>query len=167
MDRNQDGEINESEWNRFNTGFGGFIKRTEPGVFALKLGGQGELNRESVVWHNKRRVAEVRSLLVLEDRIFVVRNGGIVHCRELATGKDLYRGRLGATGGYYTSPVAADGKVYFASDRGLVTVIDAHSSKLSVLARNDLGEPIMATPALVDQRIYLRTEDHMYAFSSQ
>ena len=58
-----------------------------------------------------------------------------------------------------------DGKVYFASDRGVVTVIDDQAAKLTVLARNDLQESIMATPALVDGSIYVRTAGHLYAFS--
>ena len=88
-----------------------------------------------------------------------------MHCRSVADGQDLYRGRLGAVGGYYASPVAADGKIYFASDRGVVTVIDGRATKLTVLAKNDLAEPIMATPALVDGTIYVRTEGHLYAFA--
>jgi outer membrane protein assembly factor BamB len=70
-------------------------------------------------------------------------------------------------GGYYASPVAGDGKVYFASDRGTVTVIDGSSATLSVLAHNELGEPIMATPALVDSVIYLRTSSKLYAFGKR
>ena len=112
-------------------------------------------------------VAEVPSLLIYADRMFLVRNGDIVHCRNLETGKDIYRGRLGAIGGYYASPVAAGGNVYFASDRGAVTVISADAPQLKVLARNELGEPIMATPALVDGVIYIRTDSHLFAFGEK
>ena len=145
-------------------GFGGFIKSIEPGVFAFKLGGQGEVTKENLVWRNQRGVAEVPSPLVLAEKMFLVRNGGIVHCRDLGDGKDVYRGRLGAAGGYYASPVAAGENIYFASDRGMITVIDGQASKLNVVARNDLQEPIMATPAVVQNVIYARTAGHLYAF---
>jgi len=66
---------------------------------------------------------------------------------------------------YYSSPVAADDKVYIASAEGVVVVLDA-GEELKVLARNQLDSPILATPALVDGKIYVRTEGHLYAFGN-
>jgi outer membrane protein assembly factor BamB len=163
MDRNQDQKIDQQEWKEFDTAAGDFIKNAPQGVFAIQLGAAGDATTSNVRWQMKRGVAEVPSLLVLPDRMFLVRNGGIVHCRDLATGQDLYQGRLGAVGGYYASPVMAGGNVYFASDRGAVTVVAANSPQLEVLARNDLQEPIIATPAAVDGRLYVRTAAHLYA----
>ena len=74
-----------------------------------------------------------------------------------------YSGRLGALGYYYSSPVAADNKIYIASEEGVVVVLDA-GEKLNVLATNKLDGAILATPALVDGNIYVRTESHLYAF---
>ena len=107
-----------------------------------------------------------RSVVIYEGRLYVVRNGGIVHCRDPRDGSQFFRGRLGSIGGYYASPVAGDGKIYFASDRGIITVI-ASGDTLEVLARNDLEERIMATPALVAGSIYVRTAAHLYAFGSK
>ena len=70
-----------------------------------------------------------------------------------------------STGYYYSSPVAADDKVYIASAEGVVVVLDA-GEELKVLARNQLDSPILATPALVDGKIYVRTEGHLYAFGN-
>ena len=75
----------------------------------------------------------------------------------------LYTARLGVPGYYYSSPVAADQKVYIASEEGVVVVLDA-GEKFKVLATNKLDGTILATPALVDRNIYLRTENHLYAF---
>ena len=61
-------------------------------------------------------------------------------------------------------PVFAAGKVYFASDRGVITVIDSQSPKLEILSKNDLKEVIMATAAMVDGKVYVRTHEHLYAF---
>jgi len=93
-------------------------------------------------------------------------NGGIVFCREAKTGKLIYSGRIGAPGYYYSSPVAADDKVYIASAEGVVVVLDASGDQLRVLARNQLDGPIMSTPALVEGKIYVRTEVHLYAFGN-
>jgi outer membrane protein assembly factor BamB len=72
---------------------------------------------------------------------------------------------LDTPGEYYSSPVAADNKVYIASADGVVTVLDA-GGELKVLARNKLDGAILATPALVDSNIYVRTESHLYAFGN-
>ena len=82
---------------------------------------------------------------------------------EAATGALRFFERLDAGGPYYASPVAGDGKVYAASARGVVTVFAAGDA-FEVLSRNDLGERIMATPALVDGTVYVRTERKLYAF---
>jgi hypothetical protein len=75
----------------------------------------------------------------------------------------LYDERLGTLGYYYSSPVAADKRIYIASAEGVVTVIEA-GAKLNVLATNKLDGAILATPALVADNIYVRTERHLYAF---
>ena len=93
----------------------------------------------------------------------MVTNGGIASCYDAQTGKMLYRHRLGAGGFFYASPVAASGNLYASSYNGVVVVFKA-GEQGEVLARNDLGERIVATPALVDGRVYVRTEGHLYAF---
>jgi len=68
---------------------------------------------------------------------------------------------------YFTaSPVAADGKIYVCSQPGMVIVIEA-GDEFKVLARNKIGERINATPALIGGRVYVRTEDHMFAFGNK
>lgn len=62
-----------------------------------------------------------------------------------------------------SSPVAADDKVYIASEEGVVLVLDS-GEKLKILAANKLDDAVLATPALVDRNIYVRTENHLYAF---
>ncbi len=103
------------------------------------------------------------SPLYYRDRIYVVRDGGLASCLDAKTGRLLYRERLRAEGAYFASPVAGDGKVYFSSKNGVVVVVEA-GDKFKVLARNELSEPISATPALVDNKLYVRTENHLYAF---
>ncbi len=72
---------------------------------------------------------------------------------------------MGVLGEYYSSPVAADNKVYIASAEGVVVVLDA-GEELKILARHKLDGSILATPALVDGNNYVRTESHLYAFGN-
>jgi outer membrane protein assembly factor BamB len=93
----------------------------------------------------------------------MIRDGGIISCLQSESGKLLYRGKLNTPGAYFSSPIAAKGRIYVASRNGIVTVLDS-GEKLSILAQNNLGELITATPAVVDNKIYLRTEKALYAF---
>jgi len=70
---------------------------------------------------------------------------------------------VGASGSYYSSPVAGDGKIFTASVAGVISIVSAGDT-FQVLAANDLGERIMATPAICDGKIYVRTEGHLWAF---
>jgi outer membrane protein assembly factor BamB len=78
----------------------------------------------------------------------------------------LDRQRLGTLGQYVASPVAADGRIYAASETGTIVVFRAGDT-LEVLARNDLGESITATPAIADHKLYVRTAKHLWAFGSK
>ena len=93
----------------------------------------------------------------------MVKNGGIVSCLEAKTGELKYQDKLRSGGPYYSSPVVGDGKIYISSARGVVTVFEPGDT-LNVLARNDLKERIMATPAVVDGKIYVRTDNNLYSF---
>jgi outer membrane protein assembly factor BamB len=137
----------------------------QSGVLAVRVGGKGDVTKSHVAWTESRGVPEVPSPLLYKDRLYLVKNGGIVLSREAATGKTVFQGRLGAPGGYYASPIAAGGRIYVASDQGTVVVFEAKDT-LQVLARNTLPEPIMATPAIVDGKLYVRTLSHLYAFGS-
>ena len=165
LDPNQDKQITREEWEQFRSSSQEYVVQA-PGLYSIRLGGQGDVSGTHIEWHQNRGVTEVPTPVIYEGRLYVVRNGGIVHCRDPRDGSQFFRGRLGSIGGYYASPVAGDGKIYFASDRGVITVI-ASGDTLEVLARNDLEERIMATPALVAGRIYVRTAAHLYAFGSK
>ena len=84
-------------------------------------------------------------------------------CLDTKSGKVLYRERNGAGGPYCSSPILAGGKIYVASGEGTIVVF-APGDKLDVAARNDLGEEIYATPAVVGGVMYVRTPGHLWAF---
>jgi hypothetical protein len=75
----------------------------------------------------------------------------------------VFEERLDAPGAYYASPVAADGRVYFCSDRGVVSVVKTED-QFAVLSRNELGERIMASPAMVENKLYVRSDKTLWAF---
>jgi outer membrane protein assembly factor BamB len=162
MDMNKDGQVSKDEWALISK----MITQPLPapsGLLAIRLGGEKDVTASSVVWKDPRAVPEVPVPLVYQGRVYTVTNGGTVSVFEKASGKLVYRSRLGAGGLYYASPVAAGGHVYFASGEGVVTVIRA-GDMLEAVAHNDFGEPIFATPAIVDTKIYVRTTMHLYAF---
>jgi outer membrane protein assembly factor BamB len=132
-------------------------------VMAIRPGGKSEVNQTHVAWTQTKGVPGVPSPLYYNGRLYTVQNGGIIFARVAKTGELVYSGRTGAMGYYYSSPVAADNKIYLASEEGVVVVLDG-GEELKVLARNKLDAQILATPAIVDGKIYVRTEDHLYAF---
>jgi outer membrane protein assembly factor BamB len=134
-------------------------------LVAVRPGTKGEVSPDNIAWSERKGVPGVPSPLYYNGRLYTVQNGGIVYCRVAKTGVLLYSGRLGALGYYYSSPVAADNKVYIASADGVVVVLDAGDT-LKILATNKLDGGILATPALAESNIYIRTEDYLYAFGN-
>jgi outer membrane protein assembly factor BamB len=135
-------------------------------VMAVRPGGKGELSQANIAWSERKGVPGVPSPLYYNGRLYTFQNGGIVSCRLAKTGELMYTARLGVPGYYYSSPVAADQKIYIASEDGVVVVLDA-GEKFNVLATNTLDGAILATPALVDRNIYVRTANALYAFGDR
>ena len=133
-------------------------------ALAVRPDGFGDVTETHVVWTARRGLPYVPSPLYFQGRVYLVKNGGMASCFHARTGKVFYQAeRLGALGSYYSSPVAAAGKICVASQTGTVVVYRS-GEKLEVLARNSLNEPILATPAIVDEKLYVRTKSALYAF---
>ena len=132
-------------------------------LMAVKLGRDGphELWR-----YEKSFVGVVPSPLLFQGVLYIIRNGGILTAFDPATGKPGKMGRVqGALGAYSASPVAADGKIFLASEEGKIAVLRA-GPDWEVVAVNDLNESCYATPALADGKIYLRTSESLYCFGT-
>lgn len=161
-DTDHDDIVTEPEWNAALA----FIAKGDHGIFAMRTPGRGDLTDTHVVWRQKRGIATVPSPLFHRGRVYAVQDGGRVTCFDAKTGNILFeQERLDAEGEYYASPIAANGKIYFASTRGIISVIEAGDT-LKVLARNDLSERLMATPAIADHKLYVRTASHVWAFGN-
>jgi outer membrane protein assembly factor BamB len=159
LDTDQSGKLTMKEWE----GMYAFLDQFEftNALIAIRPG-SGESETE-ILWQYPRGVPECPSPLYYDGRVTMVKNGGLATCVDAKTGELLFQGRLESGGPYYSSPVAGDGKIFSASARGVVTVFRAGDT-LEVLANNDLGDRIMATPALVDGTVYVRTENKLFAF---
>jgi len=134
-------------------------------LMAVRPGSTGEIAQANIAWSERKGVPGVPSPLYYEGRLYTFKDGGLVFCRVAATGELLYNERLGTLGYYYSSPVAADHRIYIASAEGVVTVMNA-GAKLNILATNKLDSAILATPALAAGNIYVRTKNDLYAFGN-
>ena len=159
FDRDKDRVITEREWMQ---AMAGFAADSQPRIVAIRPGAKGNARPSHVAWEIQRGVPETPSLLCFRGRLYLLRDGGVLTCLRASTGEELFRERIGASGGYVASPIAAGDRIVTASRRGVVTVIEA-DDKLKVLARNEFREGIYATPAIAGNSIYLRTKGHLYA----
>ncbi|MHB8524431.1 MAG: outer membrane protein assembly factor BamB family protein [Limisphaerales bacterium] len=159
FDHDKDGVISEKEWMETMAGFAAI---SQPDLVAIRPGATKDARKTHLSWEVRRGIPEVPSLLYCRGRLYLLRDGGLLTCLEASTGRELFRERIGAGGQYIASPIAAGDKVVVASVSGVVTVIQV-DDKLKVLASHDFREKIFATPAVVENRLYLRTATHLYA----
>jgi outer membrane protein assembly factor BamB len=163
MDANRDDRLDRAEYETIASIF----NRSENALLAVRPGGAGDVTASHVAWKQTRGLPYVPSPLWYRDRLYLVRNGGIASCFNATNGVPSYHEeRLGALGDYYASPVAAGGKICAISQPGTAVVWRAGDA-LEILARNVLGEPVMATPAISRGTLFVRSRDHLWAFSER
>jgi outer membrane protein assembly factor BamB len=160
IDADRDGLLTREEWDSMADVF----NRSSNALLAVQPGGSGDVSATHVRWRQQRGLPYVPSPLCSGGRVHLVKNGGLASCFKASTGEVLYQEeRLGALGDYYASPVAANGKICMVSQPGVLVILEA-SDTLVVLARNPMGEEVLATPAIVDDTLYVRTATRLYAF---
>ena len=140
---------------------GGYPERH---TLAIRPGGKGNVTDTHIAWRTTRGAAYVPSPIISGRYLLMVADSGIASCFEARTGKRHWMERL--PGGHSPSPVSADGLVYFVSDRGVTTIIRP-SETFAVIAKNELGEPVSASPAISQGQIFLRTHQHLYCIGSK
>jgi outer membrane protein assembly factor BamB len=165
QDANKDGKITRDEWDAIVK----FMKEGKNSAFALKPGGKGDVTKSHVLWTKTKGLPYVSSALVYRGQYLMVKDGGIVTAYDTKTGREIYQERTVAPGKYYASPIAANGAIYFTSlENGAITVLKGGAERPEVLATNPaLGERTAPTPALADNRLYVRTAKHLYAFENK
>jgi len=139
---------------------GGFPERH---LLAIRPDGSGNVTKTHVAWHIPKGAAYVPSPIAFNHLFYMVTDEGICQCYDARTGERHWQKRLGRQ--FLASPITAGGYVYF-PDRDGVTHVLKVSPKFEEVARNDLQEEIFASPAVADNRIYLRTVSHLYCLGA-
>ncbi len=134
-------------------------------TIVMHLNGSERSSKPDFLWESKRNVPGVSSPVIYDDKLFLVTDSGVMTCYDLESGKEHWKIRL-RRGKYYPSLVAGDGKVYACNNDGVVTVLSA-KSELEILAENELGESCLASPAIVDGRLLIRTAQHLYCIEKE
>jgi outer membrane protein assembly factor BamB len=135
--------------------------------YAIRLGGSGDIAKsDKVMWRLNKGTAYVASGLMYEGNVYVLTDGGLLSCLDAKTGELKYEGgRVPTPTTFFASPVAFDGKVLLTSADGETYVIKA-GPKYEIIEANNIGEPVYASPAIANGRIYIRGDRNLYCISS-
>ena len=159
FDMNRDEKLNDKDWEVFRA-----MMASENGLLAIKMGGQGDQTANAIRWRYTKPVPQVPSTLLYQKVLYMINDSGILLSFDPATGNVIKQGRLhGAIDKYFSSPVAADDKVFLIGQGGQVSVLKA-AGDWEVITVNELDDEVYATPAIADGRIYIRTRSALYSF---
>jgi outer membrane protein assembly factor BamB len=128
-------------------------------VMAVRPDGAGDVSATHLVWHSSRGAPQKPSLLLAGDLLFMVNDAGIVTCLDPKSGTEVWHARVRDT--YSASPITAEGRIYFFSEEGRTTVIEA-GREFKVLAESTLDDGFMASPAVDGRAFYVRTRTALY-----
>jgi outer membrane protein assembly factor BamB len=132
----------------------------KPVLYAVKpAGAKGDVTDTHLIWKHDKGVPNTPSPIVVNNEIYFVSDSGIATCLDARTGNLHWTERLG--GGFSASPVLAEGRLYFQNEAGVGTVLKAGTT-FELLAKNDVGEPTLASPAVTDNAIFLRSKSHLW-----
>ncbi|HEV3236536.1 MAG TPA: PQQ-binding-like beta-propeller repeat protein, partial [Gemmataceae bacterium] len=133
-------------------------------MIAVKANGEGDVTKTNLAWENKKSFPYVPTLLAQGDYLYYIADNGFAGCCVATTGESVWHERLG--GSMSSSPVLIDGKIYAISEAGDVFVFEA-KPKFKLLAKNALGEGVFATPAVADNRLFIRASDHLFCIGKK
>ncbi len=134
----------------------GFEKTT---LRTVRTGGKGDVTATHIAWEQKKGAPTQPSLLYVKPHLYSITDGGIAHCYKAESGEIVYAERVG--GSHCSSPLFAAGIIYFLSEQGETTVIEA-GPEFKIVARNPLNEKCQASIAVSQGRLFLRTEKNLF-----
>jgi outer membrane protein assembly factor BamB len=162
IDLNSDGFLDAYEWKMYAA-----IMGATNSLMAIKIGGHGDVSATAVEWKFHKSIPQLPSVVKYRGVIYMINDSGVLTTLDANTGEVFKQARLRSVSDkYYASPVASDGKVYIASQSGVVAVLKAGGDQ-EMLAANKIDEDIYATPAIADGRIYVRTVSNLYCFGEK
>ncbi len=129
------------------------------GLMALQVEGAG---KPTQLWQSTQLRAGTASPIALEDRVFLLGDGGILTCGMAATGEKAWKLRL--NGAFSASPVAVGHFLFCVSEKGEVQVVDTSKPEGEVVRELNLGETILSTPSISNGAIYFRSDGHLWKF---
>ena len=137
-------------------------------IYAIRPGAEGDISlqkgqdsNQSIAWSNMTEGTYIPTPLLYDGYLFTLNINGVLTAYDPQTGKRAFRGRVGTGGAFSASPIGADGRLYISSEDGEVYVISA-TPDMKQIAKNDMKEVIMSTPAISDGLIVVRTMGHLY-----
>lgn len=140
-------------------------------IYAIKAGSKGDLtlkdgkeSSESIAWSKQRGGVYLPSPIVYGDYLYMVNNNGVLSAYEAKSGNRLYQQRIEGGVSFTASPIAAAGKLYIPSEDGELFIVKA-GPKYELMARNPIGEPILATPAMSGDLLIVRGDKHLFAIA--
>jgi outer membrane protein assembly factor BamB len=133
-------------------------------IRAIRTGGKGDVTKTHIAWESKEDVSKIPSMLYVRPFLFFVTDTGVAKCLRASTGEEIWRKRLEK--GYSASPVWADGIIYFLSEKGKTTVVP-DTGQFKVLAENELNEKCIASPAVSQKQIFIRSENNIFCIGKR
>ena len=158
IDTDATGSIEENEWTLHLA-----VMAAENGLYVFRMGAHGD-ETSKLAWKYQRSAPQLPSPVVYRGVVYMLNDTGVLTTLDASSGKLIAQRRLrGESSNYYASPVAGDGKVFIASHKGIVAVLNAGREQV-LRSANALNEEIFATPAIADGKLYVRTVSALYCF---
>ena len=133
-------------------------------LYAIKPeGAKGDVTETAVAWKQRTGAPKTPSTLVVGDELYYVSDEGSATCADAKTGETLWNYRF--NGGFSASPVYAEGKIYFQNESGVGFVVKADKA-FTLLGENDLGERSLASYAVSDGALFIRTDKHLWKIAT-
>ena len=132
-------------------------------IRVVRTGGQGDVSDTHIAWSTTKDVPKVPSMLYVKPYLFLVTETGVAKCLKAATGEVVWKERLRSK--FSASPIWAEGRIYFLSENGKTTVIEA-GPEFNVLAENELNEKCCASPAVSNKQIFIRSEHNLFCIGA-
>ena len=165
-DRNRNGSVTESEWETSVKELNAYRDTYKThGMIAIPLKSQGWLEASDVRVLETKSIPEVPSPISDGRLLYFIKNGGVLSCLDLPTGKRVYRDRTSGRGTHYASPVIAGQHLLTTSGDGVISVIEL-GPEFNLVSSHEMKDSVYATPALHDGVLYVRTHSRLYAFGT-
>jgi outer membrane protein assembly factor BamB len=134
-------------------------------LYAIRpSGAKGDVTQTHVAWTARKGAPNTPSPLVVGGEVYMVSDAGVATCADAKSGAVHWSERL--DGNFSASPVFAEGRVYFQNEAGVGYVVRA-GKKFELLAENDLGERSLASYAVSDGALFIRTERHLWKIADK